>query len=305
MSSRRSRSRQKGSSRSQSKDARSASKKSSSRSRRASTRAGGAQARARLADDEYPAPPQPSAISNKDVFLNVYDLSHEPAVAALNSLFQIDLRPPSRGRRSSGSGRGRERQASMSARVYWSGKASKSLGGAFHAGIEVRGKEWSFGRADPDSDIPPSATGVFAVEPRLHPMHRYRCTVYLGQTSAGWLRVRRLISQLKDEFCCGDYHLLRNNCVDFCAAAAAALGVAPPPEWVNRWAKTALRAMDSSPEAKAAALASLGIGLGAVAVAAASWLNRALGSSDTATSSSTTTATMTTSASTASESWSS
>ncbi|CAD2097917.1 PPPDE peptidase, putative [Plasmodium vinckei brucechwatti] len=51
----------------------------------------------------------------------------------------------------------------------------KSIGtGAFHAGVEVYGFEYSFGY------IPGGQTGVMKTQPRYHPYHVYRESIPMG-----------------------------------------------------------------------------------------------------------------------------
>ena len=51
-----------------------------------------------------------------------------------------------------------------------------ALGGVFHGGVEVNGKEWSYGYCEKGS-------GVYHCVPRENPMYAYRESVTLGATT--------------------------------------------------------------------------------------------------------------------------
>ena len=55
-------------------------------------------------------------------------------------------------------------------------KDTLGLGGVFHGGVEVFGREWSFGMCEG-----PGVTGVYACEPAANPMYQYREAVTLGE----------------------------------------------------------------------------------------------------------------------------
>lgn len=58
-----------------------------------------------------------------------------------------------------------------------------ALGGVFHGGIEVNGKEWSYGYCE-------KGTGVYYCMPKDNPMYSYRETVTLGATTLSTIEVR-------------------------------------------------------------------------------------------------------------------
>ena len=206
----------------------------------------------------YPSPP--AHLDKHDVVLNVYDVTHDPMIRKLNSALSLDLESAGSESRQ-GKRRRRRRRGGRSGRV-WKEPGTGALGGAYHSGIEIRGKEWSFGVSEPE-DRGLGKTGVFAIPPMRHPNHSYRCSVYLGRTSAGWLGVKRILSNLKSEWGGDEYHLLERNCNVFCQVLADLLGVLPPPPWVNRWARAA-----SSVTRNGGKAIGLGLGLGLLAAAA-------------------------------------
>ena len=58
--------------------------------------------------------------------------------------------------------------------IYWN--RYTALGGVFHGGIEVNGKEWSYGYCE-------NGSGVYHCVPRDNPMYAYRESVTLGATT--------------------------------------------------------------------------------------------------------------------------
>ena len=58
--------------------------------------------------------------------------------------------------------------------TYWN--RYTALGGVFHGGIEVNGKEWSYGYCE-------NGSGVYHCIPRDNPMYAYRESVTLGATT--------------------------------------------------------------------------------------------------------------------------
>lgn len=140
-----------------------------------------------------------------DVHLHIYDVSREASIQRLNAFLANRMSP-------------------------------LKLGGVFHAGIEVDGAEWSFGRSeDPDS------TGVTKVDPKCDEQHHFRETVPLPRTSLTSPEVAGLISQLQIEYPGRDYDLLRKNCCHFADDLCQRLGVGRIPGWVYRLARIGAR----------------------------------------------------------------
>mmetsp|Transcript_114172 Transcript_114172/g.368870 ORF Transcript_114172/g.368870 Transcript_114172/m.368870 type:complete len:254 (-) Transcript_114172:54-815(-) len=127
------------------------------------------------------------------VILQIYDVSGNPAVQRVNKLF-------------------------------------RAVGtGAFHAGVEVYGREWSFGFTE-------EGAGVFCCPPRGCGAHAYREALAMGFTNLTEEEVDELIEQLKEEWPGMDYDLLHRNCCHFSSTLCQRLGVGPVPPWVTNLA---------------------------------------------------------------------
>ena len=111
------------------------------------------------------------------------------------------------------------------------------FGGVFHAGIEVGGREWSFG-----ATLDPADTGVAWNVPKKHSMHQFYSTVELGETKLGPSDVHAVIARLAKQWPGGDYDMIHHNCCHFADVLAVELGMGHIPRWVNRFARTADRA---------------------------------------------------------------
>merc|ERR1719382_1361532 len=97
--------------------------------------------------------------------------------------------------------------------------------GAFHAGVEVCGREWSFGATD-DGD-----TGVFSCRPRGCDAHSYLKALPMGSTAMSERQVYAVIDRLAAEWQGEDYDLLRCNCCHFSDKLLRELGVGGAPRW--------------------------------------------------------------------------
>lgn len=100
--------------------------------------------------------------------------------------------------------------------------------GAFHAGVEVYGTEWSFGCGREG----PYGSGIFCVPPKGCEAHVYREAVAMGDTRLSKREVDKLIDQLAREWPGKDYDLLRHNCCHFSDEFCKRLGVDRVPGWV-------------------------------------------------------------------------
>ena len=63
--------------------------------------------------------------------------------------------------------------------------------GAFHAGVEVNGVEWSYGYA-------PDRTGVFSNPPKGCKAHVYKDSLDMGETSKTEKEIDEILEQLKE-----------------------------------------------------------------------------------------------------------
>eukprot|EP01066_Platyproteum_vivax_P004998 Platyproteum_vivax@DN1638_c0_g1_i1.p1 len=99
--------------------------------------------------------------------------------------------------------------------------------GAYHAGIEVYGVEWSFGMTFDDS------SGVSSNPPKCHTGHIYRESVFLGNTYRDPQSFQEMIQDLRSEWPGKSYNLFRRNCINFCDHMACLLGVGSIPPWLK------------------------------------------------------------------------
>jgi len=106
-----------------------------------------------------------------------------------------------------------------------------TIGGAFHVGVEVYGREWSYGWG--------KGTGVACSMPRIHPKHRFRCTVTLERTHLSDGDVAAIIGELVEMWPGEEYDWLHRNCCTFANAFTEALGVGRIPGWIDRFARGA------------------------------------------------------------------
>mmetsp|Transcript_52307 Transcript_52307/g.132889 ORF Transcript_52307/g.132889 Transcript_52307/m.132889 type:complete len:466 (-) Transcript_52307:133-1530(-) len=103
--------------------------------------------------------------------------------------------------------------------------------GAFHCGVEVFGKEWSFrGRTVPGS-------GVFVIRPKTASAS-YRESVVMGSTLMTEEEIEQLIQVLMRQWIGVGYDILKRNCCTFCNELCKCLGVGNIPEWVTHLANT-------------------------------------------------------------------
>jgi hypothetical protein len=98
------------------------------------------------------------------------------------------------------------------------------LGGAFHAGVEVYGQEWSF-----------SPDGVDFNCPKTHDIHVFRETIVIGYTHCEPGEVQAFIEdQMSMEWRGSSYDLLSRNCCTFSRALCKRLTGNTIPDWVDR-----------------------------------------------------------------------
>jgi len=132
-------------------------------------------------------------------------------------------------------------------RVYDLGKTAVMRGfnqmsksyGAFHSGVEVYGREWSFGMTFDEW-----STGITWNPPAENPDHRYRETLSMGYTSLAPTQVWHAIEEMKSEWRGCTYHLLTKNCHHFTNKLCEKLGVGRTPPWLNDLAGTGAATVD-------------------------------------------------------------
>ncbi|CAK0806566.1 unnamed protein product, partial [Prorocentrum cordatum] len=102
------------------------------------------------------------------------------------------------------------------------------VGGAFHTGVEVHGREWAFGFKDG------SGSGVFCTEPGGHADHSHWFALAQGATPLSESEVDALVQRLSKEWVASGFDSFSRNCADFSQELCLGLGVCGPPAWVGR-----------------------------------------------------------------------
>jgi len=125
--------------------------------------------------------------------------------------------------------------------------------GAYHAGVEVFGQEWSFGDAGDDDH--PATSGVFCCAPGSagDGVYVYKEAVQMGVTKVSRKEFLWLIEDMSREWRQEEYDLLRRNCCHFSNELCKRLGVQVLPKWVSLHLAGAGAALDV--DRKALALA--------------------------------------------------
>mmetsp|Transcript_5500 Transcript_5500/g.16628 ORF Transcript_5500/g.16628 Transcript_5500/m.16628 type:complete len:477 (-) Transcript_5500:439-1869(-) len=103
--------------------------------------------------------------------------------------------------------------------------------GVFHGGVEVHGREFSFGGCRR-----PGQCGIFPCKPRGCVLHTYRESIYLGDCALSRSHVSSILKQMRDDWPGLGYDMLRNNCCHFCNELTIELGVGEIPAWTRRLA---------------------------------------------------------------------
>lgn len=111
--------------------------------------------------------------------------------------------------------------------------ANPGLGGALHVGVEIFGREWSYGGGSG------SGSGVVCEMPRQNGQHRYRETVLLERTLLSDGEVALLMGELVERWQQKDYHWLHWNCLAFANELCSRLGVSGIPAWIDRLSRGA------------------------------------------------------------------
>eukprot|EP00438_Fugacium_kawagutii_P030266 Skav219078 [mRNA] locus=scaffold1777:74971:75642:- [translate_table: standard] len=101
--------------------------------------------------------------------------------------------------------------------------------GAYHAGVEVDGKEWSYGYS-------PDNTGVFSCPPKGCKAHVYKDSLDMGETLKSKSEIADTIDEMKGTWLGLDYDLLHKNCCVFSKELVEKLGCGPVPSWVTNLA---------------------------------------------------------------------
>jgi len=104
--------------------------------------------------------------------------------------------------------------------------------GVHHTGIEINGKEYSFGFH------PEDYTGIFSVTPREAPNARFRESIILGHTKYSYKEIEDFVYEMGREYRGKSYDPLTRNCNHFCDDFSfKLLQKRVVPRWVNRLAR--------------------------------------------------------------------
>ncbi|EME28089.1 uncharacterized protein Gasu_44260 [Galdieria sulphuraria] len=102
--------------------------------------------------------------------------------------------------------------------------------GFFHSGVEIFGKEYSFGANNS------METGVFSVPPKQTVGAIYRQSILIGETLYSEHEVEHLIRIVAAEYPGSSYSLFYNNCNHFSNDLCERLCGKSIPKWINRLA---------------------------------------------------------------------
>jgi len=118
-------------------------------------------------------------------------------------------------------------------------KVLRPLGsGAFHCGVEVYGREWSFQFED-------AGTGVFSCRPRSCESHSFSDSLLMGTTILSKTEVKMLIKVMQVEWPGDSYDGLRRNCCHFSNKLSLRLGMGPIPAWITHLASAGAAVLDT------------------------------------------------------------
>mmetsp|Transcript_9426 Transcript_9426/g.25054 ORF Transcript_9426/g.25054 Transcript_9426/m.25054 type:complete len:231 (+) Transcript_9426:63-755(+) len=131
-------------------------------------------------------------------------------------------------------------------RVYDLGQSSITRGynsvakncGAFHTGVQIYGREWSFGMTMDNS------TGITWCSPGQNPDHSFREVLSMGYTQCSPDQVARILQSMRVEWRGCTYNVLARNCHNFSDEFCKKLGVGGLPDWVNTLADSGHQACE-------------------------------------------------------------
>ena len=106
--------------------------------------------------------------------------------------------------------------------------------GAFHAAVEVHGREWSYG-------LTPWGPGIFENPPGECDQHSYRESIHMGYTDLTPFEVQMLLANMAKRWRGRQYDLINKNCTHFADELCQLLGVGELPSWVTNLAGAASR----------------------------------------------------------------
>merc|ERR1712183_570514 len=114
--------------------------------------------------------------------------------------------------------------------------------GAFHVGVEVYGREWTYGCEGgggkavqyPRYNV---LSGISVCPPRNCGLHLYRESLPMGPTRISEGDLHHKLCKMSLYWKAGNYDLTRNNCLNFADTLLKELGVPGLPPWVARLAR--------------------------------------------------------------------
>jgi len=89
--------------------------------------------------------------------------------------------------------------------------------GAYHSGVELNGREYSYGKSDG------RGSGIFECEPRLASGCTFRESIELGSIEASGMEILKCIDSLRARYQASEYDILLQNCNHFCDDLASTL----------------------------------------------------------------------------------
>lgn len=104
--------------------------------------------------------------------------------------------------------------------------------GFFHCGVEIFGREWSYGEAPASM-----STGIFWCWPRNCKGHNYFESYDMGMTAISEREVLQIIHVLMQSWDAKGYDTLHRNCCHFANELCQRLGVGTIPTWVRNLAE--------------------------------------------------------------------
>lgn len=107
------------------------------------------------------------------------------------------------------------------------------VGAALHAGVQVYGREWSYGGGERPG------YGVVCGMPRGAKHYNFRDTIVMPQTKLSDGEVAQVIGEMLEAWSPQDYHWLHRNCLSFANEFCERIGVGRLPAWVDRLARGA------------------------------------------------------------------
>lgn len=102
--------------------------------------------------------------------------------------------------------------------------------GAFHCGVEVHGREWSFRGTDD------CKTGIFSCAPQRCSDHTWHTSVPMGSVRLSVDEVESLIRGMVPQWPGARYNVFKRNCCHFCDALCVSLGLGHIPDWTTHLA---------------------------------------------------------------------